>query len=512
MVEIQTPFASALPYIGTALPTWLNAYDAQRLGAYQLYKDVYWTIGTGLKVQMFGSENTDPMYFPAPRIICNTFNRYLGRDWKPITNPVFGSDSEKTLADQILDDLFARNRMGSQYAANKLDGIIQGDWCWYITANPLKPEGTRIKISALDPSLYFPIEDPEDSFSILGQDIVEEVTIGDKPYVKRQRYLKSEHPNNPFGGGLPGGSISYQVDTFEQQDWEDESKQKVFSGGQNEAPVELTGIIALPVYHIKNHEETGQPYGSSELRGIERLLAGVNGTISDEELGLALEGLGLYKTDGGAPVDDDGNAVPWQIGPGRVLELGVGNEFDRVQGITSVEPFQDHIGLLLDGAYTVTGASDVAQGKVSVEVAESGIALQIRLAPIIESSNLADNALREVHNQMLFDLRTWLAVYEGQNLENIRWISTFGEKMPRNKTERFNQLLQMYTAIPPIVSGGYVRQELRDDGWNIPDDETLFQQIVDEQAAFTEFSDPNAARTGAEAGGTAGTPPAEPPA
>jgi hypothetical protein len=47
-------------------------------------------------------------------------------------------------------------------------------------------------------------------------------------------------------------------------------------------------IDQLPIYWIQNRQQTGTPYGSSELRGLERVILALNQTISDEEMALAL--------------------------------------------------------------------------------------------------------------------------------------------------------------------------------------------------------------------------------
>ena len=58
-------------------------------------------------------------------------------------------------------------------------------------------------------------------------------------------------------------------------------------------PTELpAAITAFPVYHVRNRTEPLNPWGSSELRGLERILAGLTQAVSDEDMALALEGLG----------------------------------------------------------------------------------------------------------------------------------------------------------------------------------------------------------------------------
>lgn len=476
-----------------ALPTWLNPDDAARLAAYELYDDIYWNAERTFELAWRGT-NDNPLYLPTGRIICNTINRYVGKGWNWAVNPDFGSDTEKKTAALAFTQLFKRERMSSKFNANKLSGIRKGDWCWYITADPEKPEGSRISIQSLDPANYFPIRDADDPERIMGVDIVEKVVLNETEVIKRQRYLKTDHPEHPNSTNVPGGDISYQVDTFELDGWEGlEDAPTRVNEGWNEAPIILSGITTLPVYHIRNMEEPGEFWGSSELRGIERLFAGVNQTISDQELTLALQGLGMYVTDAGAPVNEEGEEMPWNLGPGEVVEVGTGKKFDRIRGIDNIDQSIKHLELLQDQAFRVSGASDVAQGQVDVKVAESGIALRLRMGPIIEAAELRDEPLIATMDQMLYDLQTmWLPVYERINLANVVVESTVGEKLPQDKAARFKMLMDGYNAIPPLWSGQYVRDQCRSMGYDIP--MNMLQEIMDEQAAIMEFSDPYSGR------------------
>lgn len=495
MALTTTPYSSAMQFVAAA-PSWLSAQDAERLAAYKLYEDIYWMEPQTFKVVMRGSNDT-PIYLPSGRIICNTMNRYVGRGWRATVDPAFGSDAEKALAQQAFASIWAREKMTAQYNSNKLFGHIRGDSCWYITANAEKPEGKRLSVRTLDPGMYFPIPDDNDEDRVWGVDIVEQLVKGDKTYVKRTRYLKSDHPEHPSGGGVYGGDISVQIDSFEMEGWEDPTKQKRFGGGEVLAAEVIPGITNLPVYHIPNNWQPGDPFGISEMRGLPAIFAGLNQRISDEALALALEGLGLYWTNAGGPVDSEGNEVPWGIGPGEVVEIGEGKTFGRVSGVNNIDASQKHMEFLQDQAFRVSGASDVAQGRVDVQVAESGIALKLRMGPILDEAALRQEMIKSVHDQMLYDLRQWLRVYEGINLDNTMVVSDFEPNMPEDKAARFKMLLDGYQAVPPLWSGQYVRDELRRMGYEIP--QNMLQEITDEQAAYAEFSDPYAVRAAAEA-------------
>lgn len=495
---LRTPYSSAALMLGANLPDWLAGVEAQRIATYQLYEDIYWNRPNTFKLVMRGT-NDFPIYLPTARVICNTMTRYVARGfgWTPDTT--LGTTSDQANLVAAFAALFKREKFVSKFDSNKLYGSIRGDACWYITANPLKTEGTRISINTISPGKVFWIEDETQANHVLGVDIIEELVDADnKPYIRRQRYLKSDHPDHPHYSTppVPDGEISYELESLEKEKWDTEPKKQ---SGQEQIPQAIVaGITTLPVYHWKNFEEPDELWGSSEMRGIENLFSGINGTASDEDIALALNGLGLYWTDAGAPVDDDGNDVPWNLGPGQVVEIADGKKFGRVTGITSVDPFQKHIEMLADNAYRVSGASDVAQGRVDVQMAESGIALQLRMGPILDEAARKDTLITNTMDQFFYDLRTWFDVYEAESFGDATLVSTLGPKLPENQQQRFDMLMAGYAATPPIFSADYVRSELRRMGWEIPAD--IDTEILAEQEMAATAADPTGARLAAEAG------------
>lgn len=482
--NITTPYDTALPLINKKdIPSWLNEYDAARVASYGLYYDIYWTKPQTFKLLQRGAEKF-PIYIPSGRIICNTMDRYTAPDFTPVMDPNFGTPEQQASASLVMTDFLRREKFGSKFQANKLSGIIKGDWFFYITVDTEKAQGRRISLSAIDAEMVIPIEDPDDSDSIWGYDIVEEILIGADTRIKRTRYLKSDSPL-VSGEPAPDGPIEYSVTAFEVQGWESPTEQKPVNYEYTVPPTPMPGITTLPIYHIPNGYEIGNPFGSSEMRGIERMFAAVNQSITDEELALALEGLGMYKSDKGAP--EGGVHV---LGPGRVVH---DDTFERVSGVNTVGPFQDHLKYLHEQMDAVSGASDVATGRVDVKVAESGIALSLRMGPIMVSSKKKDVTIIEVMDQMFYDLRSWFKVYEGIDMEAVRFISTTGEKMPVDVKQRFDLLMQMYTADPPLITAAYLRDACREMGIPIPATETGVA-IAQERAQMLELMDPYGAR------------------
>jgi hypothetical protein len=174
-------------------------------------------------------------------------------------------------------------------------------------------------------------------------------------------------------------------------------------------------------------------------------------------------------------------------------------DFKRVNGAGSVAPYQDHLQYLHGQIDDVTGTNDVTRGHADVQVAESGIALALRLNPLFSRMIEKELIITDVMTQMLFDLRKWFGVYEGAavpNLENIRWIPTYGDRLPVNKQQVFDQAVKMYTATPvPLISGAEARRLMVNAGFDLRDDATLFKEIIAERTTFdVQTADAIAAR------------------
>lgn len=486
----RTPYDSAKRLIAPgAIPSWINDYDAARIASYQLFEDIYWTEPGTFKLTQRGNE-ANPIYLPSGRIICNTMDRYAGQEWTPIIDEALGTPAEQALLMRTLTDFIRRERLKSQHETNKLYGKIRGDEMWYITANSAKPAGSRLSLRPLDPRMVIPINPEKDVDRVIGYDIIEQITIGETLYVNRTRYLKPEHPEHPsFGTTDPLTPISWQVDNLEMENWEDPKELKIF---QTLQPATLIpGIVNLPIYHIKNQEEPSNPFGRSEMSGLERIFAGMNQSITDEELALALHGLGMYKSEKGQPRDPaTGNPVPWQLGPGKVVH---DETFDRVNGVTTVTPFLEHIKFMEDRAHRVNGASDVAQGIVDVTVAESGIALKLRMGPILNAARKKNTQRIEIYDNLFFDLRAWFTTYEQINFGDAQVVNTFGSGLPIDTKAEFDRLYQMVSADPPLISMGYFREAVRELGMAIPITETN-ALIAEEIAGFQAIADPTGGR------------------
>jgi hypothetical protein len=488
----------------TSYASWLgDAEEQKRIAAYALYEAIYWQVPNTFKLLARGSE-TNPIYLPAPKTIVNTINRYTAPKMTMLPDPFIGTDSDRTNASAIMKAFLTREKFYSKFGANKLEGIFRGDWAWHIYASPEREDGARISIQPIDPGSMFPIYNEENLDEVIGWHIVDQYDYEGKPAIRRLTYRKA----TGVGGPSP---ITVSDIIFEADKWggpgmsEDDAVVLAVIAAEETMP---DPIDHLPIYAMPNIQTTGTIWGSSELRGTERILAAMNQTISDEELALALEGLGVYKTNAGTPVNDDGDEVPWNIGPGRVVELPTDTDgdkvfFDRVQGISSIEPNLAHIKFLMDQVYESSAVPGVARGSVDVQMAESGIALYLHLAPLLTTAEDKELIITETHAQMFYDLRKWFAAYEPGELAtplmNTAFGPAYGEKIPVNRKERFTEIMGLWEA--DLVTAEWTWTELAKIGYEFPEAGAFNMAIMEEQTARKLIEDDVAgARLDAELG------------
>lgn len=500
---IVTPYVTALPFIASA-PDWLSnsEYEQQRIASYGFYEDLYRNAPDEFALLLRGAQDT-PIYLPSAKRIVNTYRRYVGRN---LTFDITGAGpidpANQTYMDILttMHKLWTRENFIAKFGTAKRKSLITGDGCLYISANINKPEGSRIKITSIDPATYFPIPSPDDPDQITGCDIIEQIRDADNNVsIKRQRYLKPTHPLHPNTGNL-AAPIAYESVMLKLEDWDDPKKAKTI---KVIAPLAvLPMIMQLPVYHFKTEEETGNPYGVSILQGLERPFLAINQAISDQDLSLSMAGLGMFATDS-IPVDDAGNRTNWKIGPARVVEVPTGGMFQRVSGVASVEPSMAHIKFLQEFAESTLGISDVALGQVDTSTAESGVALAIRLGPIIDAASDLNSSIRTVLNQMHHDLKDWLKAYEKIDFAEAEIVCDFEDGAPRNVEALANRLDTLYNS--QVISRAFYRSELENlYGYNFPED--MDTQIQEEAAAANVDPYANAAGNGTDPN-AAGTDP-----
>ena len=467
---MQTPYSSIATYTASVRAAWVDEYNAERLASYDFYDDLF--NGTATVFQMLlRTQDESPIIMPTAKRLCKAIARYVGRDWGySITSAstaepgeVVDPDAEVSEADLNANailiaeaelaygNLFRREGILSSFHSGKVEWIRRGDWLWYVSADPNKPEGKRISVRPIDPRTYFPLFDEEDVVRLSGARIIEEIphpTEDEGTVYKVQQWLKPNHPDhsryNPDVPEEDAVDIEYSSTLYEAESFgADESEWEVAATLVTQEPV--VGISVLPIYHLRNNPESENPFGSSELRGLETLCLGINQAASDEDISLAMSGLGMYATDSGAPTDAEGNETDWIMGPGRVIEHKLGSKFSRVNGITSIQPFQDHIAYLEGQIYGTAGVSDVALGSADASYASqfSGVALAIRLQPLLDAAGEKDRMVNDIMGNLLHDLKQWFAVYEGIDMAGVDVVSvtTTDSAMPIDRATRWAEVL-----------------------------------------------------------------------
>jgi len=486
MADLMSHWATLDSFVNTALqPAWVGGEDKIRLAAYDLYEAVYWTAPQSFQLTMRGQEG-QPIYIPSGRKVVETAHRYLAPSMQVIEDPDFGTDGEREEAKLFMTEFARREALYGRFSAAKRHGLMRGDWVWHIYADPEKPEGGRVSIFPLHPGTYFPEFLDGDVTSIVAVKLAESgITEAGKPCVNVLEYRKQTEASGP-------SPITVSFTQYEPENWGQpgtDMGEEVMAVLSPESLLPAP-IDQIPVYHIPNMYDPDFYWGSSEMRGIERMIRGINQAITDEELSLVLEGLGVYTTTAGAPVEEEDGIeeeVPWTVAPGRVIELPPDSTFNRVTGVSSVAPYLDHLKYLHQQIDEVTGNNDVASGRADVAVAESGVALAIRMGPLLASMSDKELVVTDKHVQMLFDLRNWFSAYEPLNFENIRWVPKYGEKLPPNKKEQFDQIVSLYQTTPvPIISAAEVRRMLKNIGWIFTDDTALIAEITQDMTTSAD--------------------------
>lgn len=497
-VGVYGPYSTIAPWL-TAPPGWVPEEEKDRIGSYDIYEGMYWShVDAAYRVMTRDTSEENPVYTPLARLVVETVNRYAGANLQVVVEPESGTPATRELARQTISALLRRERFMTRYNANKRYGSIRGDWLWHIIADPAKPQGSRLRIMAVDARSYFPVYESDvisggDPERVMKVRLAERIQVGDEWRVRVQVYEWGDDRT----------TIYTSAAIWEEDKWfgEDESPESILLP-PTPLPPQITSI---PVYHIPHNYTPGEPFGSSEIRGLEVLAAGLNQSVTDEDLALALIGLGVYATDQpGSPIDPTtGEGRDWFIYPGAVIENSKG--LRRVEGITSVAPYSDHLSRLEKWAREATAATETASGNVDVQVAESGVALALRLGPILAKAAEIDQVIADVLNQMFFDLRQWLLVYEGVNIMDVTLSVRFGDKIPLNRRAEAEMVLGLVTG--GVMSSQTARQYLSSHGFAdafAPDEEERVFVEAQMRAQADQGLDPLAVRTAAEQEGSVG--------
>jgi len=447
--DTYTQWSSISGYGGTK-PNWVPVEDQSRLLAYMKYDQLYWNEPRQFVLRVL--EGEQPLYIPNARIIVDTTAHYILKGLELMPD---GPDSLKV----ALNNFLKREMFYSRFHTAKHTGVARGDYFFHLTANPIKQAGTRLSLNAVDPSMVFPVYDEDEPDKMIACHIAEQYYLPDDPNTIRVRKLTYRLDESSGKRRISREEGIYELDPVWWGKAPKLVKQRIPFGYLDER------ITAIPIYAFKNRDWDGELFGSSELRGFETMLQTISQGATDVSAALSLEGLGVYATDGGRPVDDDGNEVDWEVAPGRVMEVTQGSYFRRVEGVGSITPASDQIKYLENKISEAAALTDVALGRVEAQIAQSGIALAIRFMPTLAKVEQRDAAGIGKLQQLFYDWITWHEVFERESLDG-EVIPVLGDKLPVDRTALVNELNNMLDR--RVISTKYYRDEMIKLGYVFP--------------------------------------------
>lgn len=504
MVAVS-PYATALA-LGRPKPNHVEdgVFNADRITAYATYEDIWNNVPEAFTALLRQSD--DPLarrYIPHVRGLIESTNRYLAQGMETVWTPLAGATVSQDQMDEFtgrISALLAREEFPIKFLALKRWLLIKGDALLMLAADPLKPEGTRMRILEVEPDQYFPIYDPADGERVIGVYLASIIkSDDDDDIVQRIEYQRITTEDRAAQFGVPLGSVFYRIGYFALDGWDDREPDGELK------PVEVpewavveaeadplagyalpTQITSIPVYHVRNSRRGGivGRFGASEIQGMESILAGLIQNATDEDQAIGLQGIGVYWTDSGRPRNPRGQEVDWEIAPGSVIELEKDGKFGRVQGVTSVTPMQDHINFLKGSVNEAGAVPDVAVGRIGAETAKSGVALQIEFMPVISKNEEKEAELSSKLTQLFFDLiNMWLPAYEGWEALPVQPSVVFGDPLPIDRAAVMKEILDMVAA--KVVSVEWAQSELsRRLGYGFP--ANMLATIVAEEQQFLD--------------------------
>lgn len=480
------PYADALLLGGADGYSWLPPKDRDRANAYKKYEEIYWNDLSQFAIRYLVGEF--PVYIPNARTVVDTTAHYYLKGLQ--VTPKDPKSSSKMAA--ALADFIKREMFYSRFHTAKHTGVARGDYVFHMTADPDKGDGKKISLTAIHPSKVILDSDPDDCTRTIRAHLVEVVPHPTKDGENAIKELCYWYSSDADGAD---DEISVYPDEVVRDDepetpnrrvWREE---RIWSQDRNwweedrellqtTLPKEMLPepIDTLPIYWFSNLGWDEGPYGFSELRGFSRIFQSTSQVTTDQGTALSLEGLGIFATDGGGPVNKDGSDAQWEVAPGKVMEVPQGAYFRRVEGVGSVRPNMDHIEYLESKVREAGGLSDVALGRVDVATASSGIALAIKFMPTLAKLEQRDTLGVDRLTQLFFDWKKWWEAYEGEVFtEDIE--VHIGDKLPTDRTGRINELNNMLDR--GVISKQYYRAEMQQLGYEFPDD---IEDQIDEEA------------------------------
>lgn len=483
------PYQNVLMLGGSDGFTWLPRKARDRAQAYEKYDQIYWNDYNQYPIRYLVGEF--PVYIPNPRTVVDTTAHYYLKGLAiNVKEPEKNTETAEALKQFLRREMFL-----SRFHTAKHTGVTRGDYVFHMTADPDKPEGKRVSLNAIHPSKVILDEDPDNCDRVIRVHLVEQCAHPNREGEQAIKELcywyddgdgdSDDSPDIPYpdqvarddpkdrSTGIRRVMREERIWSAEKPWWDPEDRELLSTTLEAEALPDP--IDTIPVYWFSNLGWDNGPYGFSEFRGFERTFQSISQVTTDQGTSLSLEGLGVYATDGGRPVNSGGQEQEWEIGPGKVMEVPNGAYFRRVEGVGSVKPNIDHIDYLESKIREAGGLSDVALGRVDVQTANSGIALAIKFMPTLAKLDERDKAGIDRLTQLFFDWLKWYEAYEGTKLSGEIEV-TIGDKLPTDRTGRINELNNMLDR--GVISKIYYRAEMQKLGYEFPDD---IENQIDEE-------------------------------
>lgn len=445
-----TPYSTAKPLIVGAPPSWFPPEEQERIQTYEKYDELYWNDPTQYSLRVL--EDESPIFVPNARQIVDTTAHYLLKGLR-----IVQEDSDEGDEESPLNQFLKREAFLSQFHMAKLSGVARGDWCFHMTADPTKEPGRRLSLEPVHPGSVIVVEDPDRPGKVLRVHLIDHYIWTSPNGRETEERIRKLTYHKVVEGNTRRIAREEAIWALTPEWFSIEPKPKKI---QDILPYELldSRIQDIPVFWFKNQSWQSWWYGASDLKGLETLQQAVSQITTDTQAGLALDGLGVYATDGGRPVDDQGNEVDWRVSPGGVAEVPQGSYFRRVEGIGSITPAMDQINYLEMRMARVNGLTDVALGHVDVAVAQSGIALAIRFSPTLAKIEHRENESLDVLSQMFFNWSIWMQVYESTTIAGAIEPKIDAQKLPRDPAATLNELNNMLDR--GVISKQYYREQM----------------------------------------------------
>lgn len=439
---------------------WIPDPDKPRLAAYFKYDEMYWNDPKQYTLRVLDGET--PLYIPNARTVVDTTSYYLLKGLEIVCD---GNAATK----KALETFLKREAFYSRFNSAKQGGIARGDWILHLTGNPNKAQGSRLSLVEVNPHSVFPIYDENEPDLMIGCDIAAEYPDPDDKYKSKIKKLTYTIVYEGSNKRIQREEALYELNRTGL------GKNRLKKVKQLIPPGLLDSRIdQIPVFWFRNKHWSGEDFGSSELRGLETIYRTISQGATDVSAALALEGLGVYATDGGRPIDANGHETEWEVAPGRVMEVPSGAYFRRVDGVGSITPAVDNIKYLERKASEANGLSDIALGNVEANVASSGIALAIRFVPTLARIETRDQHGIDILTQLFYNWKTWYEVFEQVSLDGDI-IPSIGDKLPTDRQKKVEELNNMLDR--RVISTSYYREEMQKLGYKFPQN---IQNEIDE--------------------------------